>query len=412
MGKNTEVLLTLARVRQIQPKETLWDKEVRGFHARRNINGSVSFILKTRVKGRQRKISLGKLGTLTVETARDLARDYAFAARKGIEPIAGAPASTAPKFKDAIAKFIEIYGVRLKPRTKEEYRRMLTLHALSHFKDKSIADISRDDVRSLHEKMGKTQRNANNVLTALSKLMTWSMERKWREDNPCKGITRYKERERNRYLSPDEAKRLGEVLRQVAQDGSESPHVIAAIWLIIFTGARRNEVLTLKWRYMDLERRALNLPDSKTGPKTILLNTYAIDVLKGVPKLKGNPFVFAGQVAGQHLINIAKPWLRIRKLAELPGLRLHDLRHSFGNRAIDAGGSTRVLGILLGHADEDTTQRYAHVSDSRALQLVDETGRLIAQSMDLERPKPKLRFRKIRRSFAVGSSAVKKVARA
>jgi integrase len=143
-----------------------------------------------------------------------------------------------------------------------------------------------------------------------------------------------------------------------------------------------------------------------------LLNTYAVDVLKGVPKLKGNPFVFAGQVAGQHLINIAKPWLRIRKLAELPGLRLHDLRHSFGNRAIDAGGSTRVLGVLLGHADEDTTQRYAHVSDSRALQLVDETGRLIAQSMDLARPKRKFRFRRIRRSFTVGSSAVKRIARA
>ena len=87
MEKNREILLTLARVRQIQPKDTLWDKEVRGFHARRNTNGSISFILKTRVKGRQRKISLGKLGTMTVETARDLARDYAFAARKGLEPI-------------------------------------------------------------------------------------------------------------------------------------------------------------------------------------------------------------------------------------------------------------------------------------------------------------------------------------
>ena len=198
----------------------------------------------------------------------------------------------------------------------------------------------------------------------------------------------------------------------MAQDGSEPPHVIAALWLIIVTGARRNEVLTLKWCSVDLERRALKLPDSKTGPKTILLNIYAIDVLKGVPKVKGNPFVFVGQVAGQHLVNIAKPWKRIRDLADLPGLRLHDLRHSFGNRAIDAGGSTRVLGVPLGHNDEDTTQRYAHVSDSRALHLVDETGRLIAESMDLARPKRKLRFRRIRRPFALGSSAVKRIARA
>lgn len=410
MNTNTETLLTLARVRQIRPRETLWDREVRGFHARGNRDGSVSFILKTRVKGRQRKISLGKLGTLTVETARDLARDYAYAARKGLEPVARAPASTAPKFSDAISKFIEIYGVRLKPRTTEEYRRMLTRHALAHFKDKSIADITRDDVRSLHEKMGRTQRTANNVLTALSKLMTWSMERKWREDNPCKGIIRYKEKQRNRYLSSDEAQRLGKVLRQVAESGSETPHVIAALWLIIFTGARRNEVLMLKWRYVDLERRALNLPDSKTGPKTILLNRFAIDVLRNVPKVKGNPFVFVGQVDGRHLVNIAKPWKRIRTLAGLPDLRLHDLRHSFGNRAIDAGGSTRVLGVLLGHADEDTTQRYAHVSDSRALQLVDDTGRLIAESMNLGRPKAKFRFRRIRRPFTLGSRAIRTTA--
>lgn len=397
MTANTETLLTLTRVRQLQAGNTLWDKEVRGFHARRNANGSISFILKTRVKGRQRKISLGKLGTVTVEKARDLARDYAFAARKGVEPISGLPPTPPPSFKDAINSFIEIYGVRLKPRTREEYERMLTLHALPRFKNKTVAGVTQDDVRSLHEKMGQTQRNANNVLTALSKLMTWSMERKWREDNPCKGVARYKERERNRYLAPDEAKRLGATLRQVAQDGSENLYVIAAIWLIIFTGARRNEVLTLKWDYVDLERRALNLPDSKTGPKTILLNKYAVEVLNGVQKVDGNPFVFVGHVTEQHLVNIAKPWKRIRDLAKLPGLRMHDLRHSFGNRAIDAGGSTRVLGVLLGHADEETTQRYAHVSDNRALQLVDETGRLIAESMRPEGPKPKLktRFRRI-----------------
>lgn len=381
MTTTTDVLITIARVRQLQPGEVLWDKEVRGFFARKNANGSVSFILKTRVKGRQRKITLGKLGTVTVEKARDLARDYAFSARKGIEPTARVSVPPAPSLKDAIASFIEIYGVRLKPRTKEEYQRMLTAHVLPRFKTKLIKDITRDDVRSLHEQMGQTQRNANNVLTALSRLMTWAIERKWRDDNPCKGVTRYKEKERNRYLSAEEARRLGDALRQVAQDGSENPYVIAALWLIVFTGARRNEVLTLKWDYVDTDRRILNLPDSKTGPKAILLNEFAIGVLESVQRVEGNPYVFVGHIGGQHLVNIAKPWERIRSLAKLPGLRLHDLRHSFGNRAIDAGGSTRVLGVLLGHAEEETTRRYAHVSDSRALQLVNETGKLIAESM-------------------------------
>lgn len=279
---------------------------------------------------------------------------------------------------------------------------MLKLHVLPPFKNKLVRDITQSDVRSLHEKMGHMQRNANNVLAALSKMMMWSIERKWRDEgsNPCKGVPRYKERKRNRYLSREEAKRLGDTLRLVASDGSENEFVIAAIWLIIFTGARRNEVLTLKWDYVEEWRRVLNLPDSKTGPKSILLNEYALDVLKGLIKVDGNPYVFVGHIKGKHLINIAKPWERIRTLAKLPGLRLHDLRHSFGNRAMDAGGSTRVLGVLLGHSEEETTLRYAHVSDSRAQQLVDDTGRLIAETMKADTPsrgvKSRLRRRPLR----------------
>lgn len=379
----SEVTLTLSRVRKLEPGEIAWDKDVPGFFARKNASGSISFILKTRVQGKQRKLSLGKLGVVTVEKARDLARDYAFSARKGIEPRPDAPANPSPLMKDAIAAFIETYGMRIKPRTKEEYERMLKLHVLPRFKKKTVKDITQADVRAMHEAMGKTPRNANNVLTALSKMMTWSIERGWRDkdSNPCKGVVRYRETRRNRYLSPDEAKRLGDTLRRVIGDGTENMYVVAAIWLIIFTGARRNEVLTLKWDYVDQERRMLVLPDSKTGPKSILLNRHALAVLAGLTKVKGNPYVFIGHVTGKSLINIAKPWERIRKLAKLPGLRLHDLRHSFGNRAIDAGGTTRVLGILLGHSDEDTTAIYAHVSDSRAVQLVDATGDLIAQSM-------------------------------
>ena len=263
---------------------------------------------------------------------------------------------------------------------------------------KTVKDVTQADVRAMHEAMGKTPRNANNVLTALSKMITWSIERGWRDEdsNPCRGVVRYREMRRNRYLSPEEAKRLGDTLRRVIRDGSDNTYVVAAIWLIIFTGARRNEVLTLKWDYVDQGRRMLVLPDSKTGPKSILLNHHALAVLAGLTKVNGNPYVFVGHVTGKSLINIAKPWERIRKLAKLPGLRLHDLRHSFGNRAIDAGGTTRVLGILLGHSDEDTTAIYAHVSDSRAVQLVDATGDLIAQSMKdaADQNKPKFRLRR------------------
>lgn len=399
--------ITLNRVGRLTAGEIIWDKDVPGFHARRNANGSVSFLLKTRVKGRQRYLTLGKQGTLTVEKARDLARDYAFAARKGIEPKPEQPDVPSPLLKDAVKEFIEIYGLRLKPRTKEEYERMLTLHVAPRFKRKTVNALTQADVRTMHEKMGATPRNANNVLTALSKLMTWSMERGWRDkdSNPCKGIARYKEIDRNRYLSPDEAKRLGDALRHLERDKSESVYVIAAIWLIIFSGARRNEVLSLKWTYVDEQRMLLNLPDSKTGPKSILLNRYALAALARLPKVKGNPFVFVGHITGRSLVNIAKPWNRIRTLAQLPGLRLHDLRHSFGNKAIDAGGTTRVLGKLLGHSDEETTAIYAHVSDSRAVELVNATGDLIALSMQEQSPSPGLKSRLKKRPLRFKPSA-------
>ena len=158
--------------------------------------------------------------------------------------------------------------------------------------------------------------------------------------------------------------------------------MIAAIRLLIFTGARRNEILTLRWEHVSEEHGCLMLPDSKTGRKAVHLNPPALDVLHALPRLEGNPYVICGEKAGQHLVNLEKPWRRIRKAAKLDDVRLHDLRHSFASVAASGGQSLIVIGKMLGHSQPATTARYAHLADDPVKAASDAVGRHIAAAMD------------------------------
>ena len=142
-----------------------------------------------------------------------------------------------------------------------------------------------------------------------------------------------------------------------------NPFIMAAIRLLVLTGARLNEILTLRWDWVGFDAQCLRLPDSKTGAKTVYLNPPAMKVLAEIPKLEGNPHVICGGKSGAHLINLQKPWRRIRKQAGLDDLRLHDLRHSFASIAVASGMSLPLIGALLGHSQPQTTARYAHLSD-------------------------------------------------
>jgi integrase len=161
------------------------------------------------------------------------------------------------------------------------------------------------------------------------------------ERNPCRGIERYKETKRERFLSMDELSRLGEVLREAEKSQMASPYAIAAIRLLLLTGARLSEILTLRWEHVDVERRLARLPRSKTGPKSIYLPAAALEILNGIPRLEGNPYVIAGEVSGEHLVNLQKPWRRVRAAAGLEDVRLHDLRHSYASV-----GATRSYSLV------------------------------------------------------------------
>jgi len=227
-----------------------------------------------------------------------------------------------------------------------------------------IADVTRADVTGLHHRFRDRPYQANRCLSVLSKMMNLAEAWGLRQDgtNPVRHVRKYQEHKRERYLRGQELQRLGAVLSDAQANHTETPFTLAAIGLLILTGARLTEILTLRWGYVDLANGLLRLPDSKTGAKLIYLNDAAIKLLRAMPRMQDNPYVIAGKKVGARLINLQKPWRRIRAAANLNDVRIHDLRHSFASVAVSGGMSLPMIGKLLGHTQPATTARYAHLA--------------------------------------------------
>jgi integrase len=231
--------------------------------------------------------------------------------------------------------------------------------------------------------MSETPGAANRALALFSKMANLAERWGWRPDgsNPCRHVDKYPEHRSERFLSDMEIARLAEALAESEQSSTESSSVIAAIRLLLFTGARLSEILTLRWEHVDFESQCLRLPDSKTGAKTIYLPAPALNILADLHRSDSNPYVIAGAKPGAHLVNLRKPWDRIRRRAGLQGVRLHDLRHSFASMAVAGGLSLPIIGALLGHTQPSTTARYAHLAADPLKQATDLIGQRIAAAM-------------------------------
>ena len=180
--------------------------------------------------------------------------------------------------------------------------------------------------------------------------------------NPCRSVRKYPAHGRERFLTDTEFRRLGEVLGEAPTEGGVSVHAVAAIRLLMLTGCRKSEILSLQWTDIDLEAGELRLRESKTGPRAVPLSPPAAKVLAELPRVPGNPWVIPGQKPDTHMTNLDDPWRIVRERAGVENVRIHDCRHSFASRALALGESLPVIAKLLGHSQIQTTARYAHLA--------------------------------------------------
>jgi integrase len=198
--------------------------------------------------------------------------------------------------------------------------------------------------------------------------------------SPVLGVKRFADKKGNRYLSQQEFVALGAAPRE-AEAGGENPAALAILKLLIFTGARKGEIEALTWPEVDFEVGYLRLADSKTGQKAIPLNTGALQVLNDQRRLEVSDHVFPAHRGDGHYLGTPKVWKRVRSIAGLQDVRLHDLRHSFASIAVSGGASLPIIGALLGHTNSSTTQRYAHLSDDPLRAASEAAGNQIAAAI-------------------------------
>ena len=338
-----------------------WDGELTGFGLRVRRSGRKSYVVQTRIAGKLCWFTIGPHGPLNPDQARARALEILACAKKGIDPRdANARREAEPSMADLGRRFLEEYvPAHCKPSTREEYRRSVSLFVDPVIGELRVPEVQRKDIAALHHGLRDKPYQANRTLGVLSKMFSLAEVWGWRPDgsNPCRHVKRYKEHKRERFLSPEETERLGQVLRDAEE---EMPSAVAAFRLLLLTGCRMSEIRDLRWEYVKDD--CIELPDAKTGGRVVPLGPEARAVLSAIPRDEDNPWVIAGRLPGSHLTDLQRPWRRIRKQAGLEGVRIHDLRHSFASRALALGESLTMIGKLLGHTQVQTTARYAHLA--------------------------------------------------
>lgn len=380
----------------------LWDTETKGFGLKVTPKGRKVYVLQYRMPGTStRRATIGVHGApWTPDAARARAIELLGDVSRGHDP---AEAKRQAKAELSISELCDLYlseGVRTKKAsTAKQDRSRIDRHVRPVLGRKRVCELSRADINGFMSDIagGKTAKDektgfrgraivkggksaANRSLATLSAVLAFAVDRGMRTENPVRGVKKFKEGKRERFLSNNEIARLGETLKTAELNGV-NPYAIAAIRLLMLTGCRKNEILALRWDEVDLDSGFLRLVDSKTGAKEVFLGAPARVLLSELPKQKGNPYVICGHKAGEHLVGLQKTWAGLRGCAALDGVRLHDLRHSFASVAARSGESLLVIGKVLGHASSATTSRYAHLSEDPVRLAVERASKRVSDTM-------------------------------
>ena len=364
--------LNQRRVDALKPRKSAYDvrdRDVKGFGVRVLPSGAKRYVIHSQHRGRRVWKIVGQAGSIGVDEARERARAMLASVRDGTDGQAAAPSDT--PFETVADEVFRRYARNWKPSTLKVNRNYYRNHILPWFEGSPIADIDVHDVRRWFASLHNTPASADRSAPILSVIMRQAEIYGYRPagTSPCAGIRRYRRQGRERFLSTAEIRRLGKVL---ARHEADHPQTVAIIRLLLLTGCRKGEIVSLKWRHY--REGKLFLPDSKTGPRTVWLSSAARALLDDLPRK--TIWIFPSPRTDSHLTasRVDEFWYRVRAEADLRDVRLHDLRHSYASIAMAQGETVLTIGRLLGHRDPETTLKYTHLADSMVRQAADTVG--------------------------------------
>jgi integrase len=371
------------RIKTADQDVVVWDDTLPGFGVRLKPSGVRSYIIQYRNRNTSvsRRLTIGQHGPLlTFDQAKKQARAMLADAMRGEDPVEIRKTSRrAPSISDLAADYLERHAVpKKRPKSVLDDRAMLNNIILPKLGAKKVDAIGRRDVEAIQVVMTDRPYQANRVLFLLSKMFNLAVEWGWRVDNPAKGIQRYHEEKRDRWLSDDELRRLCTAL-----DEHPNARAADAVRLQLLTGARLGEVLGSRKEDFDLGRGVWTKPAHQTKQRRtehLPLSAQALALVESIVEAgnANSPFLFPGNKPGQPLREIKKFWTAVLWQAGIANYRLHDNRHTYASHLVSSGLSLEIVGRLLGHTTATTTKRYAHIADDPLRAATDRFGSKIA----------------------------------
>lgn len=370
-------------------RETEWLPNEPGFGIRHYPNGRSVFIVQARMEGRNRTVTIGSAAVLSQAQAAKVARLVLAHAWVGEDPAATKKRKkAAPLFKDFMEEFWTKWSPRWSAKTQSINAGRRRLYLDGSFRALGIDEIDEAHVADWFAAVNEetTPGAANMVHSLLNLMMNKAEDWGYRRDhtNPCRDVKRNRRGVCERFLNDEELERLGGVLREDrAAEDIVSKLTAIAVTLLLLTGCRRSEILKLQWG--DVRGNRIKLRHGKTGPRTIWLSREVVAIIATIPRRNNVDWLFWNPKSGKPISDIQWRWTQIRKRADLEGVRLHDLRHTFASHAAMSNETLPMIGKLLGHREVKSTARYTHLDDNHVLQSVEEIGAAIGRMMPMGR---------------------------